>query len=367
MTLSTLLFILMTFLAFNVLIIIHEFGHLLFAVWGGMKVKTFSVGLGKGIWGFHWKGIRWQIGMIPLGGFCAVEGEDYLRKGLENPDTVPTEGSLFAAHPFKRILFAIGGPLGNFLIAIIIFAGASMIFMDTTYDDNRIFVFDRTEEVLPAEEAGLQDGDRFITINGNPIENFEDITKAITSSKGQVNIEFLREGIEGVQSVEITAQEIEGAYRIGIMNRDLLPGAGPFEALGAGFISSVSTTVNFTIELFRIIFAGQILENLGTPISASVQIGSMTEQSFSEDFFQGLYAFLILMGNISLILMVANLLPIPGLDGGWILLFLSQWITGLPKKAKSIVRYQITGVILLVIFGVFAVVNDVFFFAGQGG
>jgi regulator of sigma E protease len=73
-TLSTILYILLAFLAFNILIIVHELGHLLFALWVGLKVKTFSIGLGKGIWGFDWKGIRWQIGMIPLGGFCAVEG-----------------------------------------------------------------------------------------------------------------------------------------------------------------------------------------------------------------------------------------------------------------------------------------------------
>jgi regulator of sigma E protease len=132
-------------------------------------------------------------------------------------------------------------------------------------------------------------------------------------------------------------------------------------------MTTINITANYTVELFRIIFSGQILENLGTPISASVQIGNMTEQSFNQDFFEGLYAFLSLMGSISLILMVANLLPIPGLDGGWILLFLSQMFTGLPQKPKSIVRYQVTGLILLIVIGVFAVMNDVFFFAGQGG
>jgi membrane-associated protease RseP (regulator of RpoE activity) len=102
--------------------------------------------------------------------------------------------------------------LGNFLLAILIFAGTSMIFTDVTYDDGRIFIFDRTETVYPAEAAGLQDGDRIITINGQAVNNFSEISDAIASSDGKVMVEYTRPDVAGLLSTEIQAQETEGGF-----------------------------------------------------------------------------------------------------------------------------------------------------------
>jgi len=363
-------FILLTFLSFSFVIFIHELGHLIFALVAGLEVKTFSLGFGKPIFSFQWKNIKWQIGSIPLGGYCAVEGEKYLRESIEKEEELPPPpGSLFSVHPFKRILFALGGPLANLILA---FAGYSLMFTIgdvVTPNPTEIVIPEDGQRNFPSYEAGLRSKDLILSVNGTEVENFEEISRAIRNSYGPVEIKALRDN--EVYSFLITPEiSDEGTRIIGIQSKRGALGPGvpllPAISKGFGFTGTMLKTIIQTI--FGSISSGEILGMLGTPVGASVQMGQETQDGFLNGLQEGLFRFVFMISNLCLVLVILNLLPIPALDGGWILLFIIQWIFKRPKKAKSILRYQLFGFVFLLIIIFFAVMNDLsFIFNAFGG
>lgn len=171
--------ILLGIISIGILIFVHELGHFMAARSVGIKVEVFSIGWGKGLLSFNWKGTKIQIGWIPFGGYCKMAG-DSPRDDLEgNPD------EYYSSRPWKRILVALSGPGCNFIFAAVLFIAIIGIGYKISTFPNKIILAEESivsGETSPAERAGLQDGDVIVSIDGEKTPTWEDITEHIVRS-----------------------------------------------------------------------------------------------------------------------------------------------------------------------------------------
>ena len=167
----------------GIVVFIHELGHFIAAKLCGVSVESFSIGWGPVLLHKKFGATDYRLSAIPLGGYCGMKGEHAFREAYEKklPSVPKEEGSLFAAHPFKRILIAFAGPFANLLLAAAALAMISGLGRTYYTTDNRIvpvYCLDSSDQ-SPARTAGLQIGDRILQINGEKTANFADIQQII--------------------------------------------------------------------------------------------------------------------------------------------------------------------------------------------
>jgi regulator of sigma E protease len=174
--------------ALGVIIIVHEAGHLLVAKAFGVRVLTFSVGFGKRIWGMRRGETEYRLSAIPLGG--------YVRLGGENPDENTGDPREFLNKPrWQRILVYLAGPLMNVLLAIGLFAILFMVGIELTNLPEMPPVVGEIEQGSSADTAGIRRGDRIVALNGDPMDNWQDVFMGLVSSpKKPVQLQVEREG-----------------------------------------------------------------------------------------------------------------------------------------------------------------------------
>lgn len=184
--------ILIGLLGLGIVVSIHEFGHFIAAKLTGIEVEAFSLGWGKPVYRHKFKVTEFRISAFPVGGYCKMKGEEMFQKALnEGSSEIPREaGSLFGAHPVKRIFTYLAGPLSNFIFSIIVLS-LIWFFGFTTYTfENRIILLSEYQRgaaaiEYPADRAGIKTGDRIIEINGNEVSSFYDCQTYISVNPGK--------------------------------------------------------------------------------------------------------------------------------------------------------------------------------------
>src|SRR5262249_15613562 len=168
----------------TLLVFFHELGHFLIARWCGVKVKAFSIGFGREIYGFNDRyGTRWRFAVLPLGGYVKFlddEGAASLpsRAALEQLSPQEREGAFQAKRLAARSAIVAAGPIANFLLAIVIFA-LTVMFVGKHVTSPRV------DELVPdgvAIAAGFKPGDLIVSIDGQPIETFDEMQRIVSSS-----------------------------------------------------------------------------------------------------------------------------------------------------------------------------------------
>ena len=185
-----------------VLIFVHELGHFLAARKCGVIVEKFSIGFGKKLFGFTSRGTEFIVAAIPLGGYVKMKGEEL---GEETSE----EGSFSAAPPQHRLLIAFAGPAFNILFALAIYVFVYMIGVETIGS-----VIGTVKENSPALEAGLQTGDKIISVNNKPIRFWSQLQKKVYHSPGEkldFQIERLNKGIINLEIIP-TTEEIKNLF-----------------------------------------------------------------------------------------------------------------------------------------------------------
>ena len=315
------------------LILIHEGGHFLAAKFFKVKVEKFSIGFGPRIFSKQGKETTYSISLIPFGGYVQMTGE------MERSDE---KGAFNNAKILHRIAIVASGPIINILFGIIVYF--ILILTSGVYASTII------EEIIPEalpNISNLQVGDKIIQINDEKIRIKSDIDKALAENKGEeISIIALRDGKE--ISAKVTPTEYtDGVYILGIK----------LERLEANFNDRIYIafwkTVDFTGSIgssMVMFFTGKVSVN---QMAGPIGISSIVAES------KGIYNFIYLLCLISMSLGITNLLPIPALDGGRLLLLIIEAIRGKALDEDLELKIQSIGFTLLILLSLYVSYNDI--------
>ncbi len=324
--------IIVVILMFGVLIGIHEFGHLIAAKKSGVKVNEFALGMGPKIYSKQKGETLYSLRLLPIGGFCAMEGED---------DESDHERSFGKASYPRKIIIIVAGSICNFLLAIIIMIGVVM-YIGTPSTE--------VESVVqggPADTAGIMAGDIILQVDNSEIGKWEDLGVAIeenTSGKAEVVVD--RDGKEITYTTEITKED--GRSIIGVtskLEKNILT------AIPLG-IESTWNLATSMLDVLKQLFTGQVgIDQLTGPIG----IGFVVDETLNI----GLVNFFYLVAMISLNLGIINMLPLPALDGGRLLFIIINMITGKAVSDKVEGTIHLVGMSLLLLLALYIAGQDI--------
>ena len=351
----------------GILVFVHEFGHFIIARLCGVQVDAFSIGFGKKLWSRKDKyGTEWKLSAIPLGGYCQFLGDaDGASAGVDEKVKELTDEEKKKAfpfqNPFKKLAIVLAGPLSNYVFAIVVYAA---IF---TFMGKVIFppIVGDVIEGGAAQKAGMMAEDRILTINGKAISSFDDIRKevALIDNNNMATVEILRKDEKVTLTFPVTELEYtpEGASTIkqsmlGIKSISRVE----VEHQKMGFLKAIGEACRQTWDITEATLrgVGQMItgrrssEELGGIIRIAEMSGDISKK-------YGCLDFLMFMALLSINLGLINLFPIPVLDGGHVVIFLLEIITG--KEINSRVKDTLfkIGFSLLILLMVFATWNDV--------
>lgn len=358
------------------LILFHEFGHFLAAKLFGVKVESFSIGFGPILLHKTIKGTDYRLSLFPLGGYCGMKGEKDFQKAIEEklPYIEAEPDSLYGIHPIKRALIGFAGPFFNFIFAVIAFSVINMTgYKYYTYSNKIILAGDLYENsVTAAKDAGLLTGDKIIKINNSDIEDFSGIIEAISVRPDEdVQIVVEREGqvLEFTAHTELNKEQGTGSLGVAADVSNIIEKEAPrysfFVAFFKGFIETTDT-VALTFKSIGLLFKGIELKNaVSGPARVTEMLGDSVKDGFAVNFRAGLVSMLSLMAIISVSLFLMNLLPIPILDGGIILIALIEFIFN--KKINPRIQYyiQFIGLAFIIVLFVIGSIGDINYFVNK--
>ncbi|MCR4734632.1 MAG: site-2 protease family protein [Treponema sp.] len=364
-------------LALIILIIFHEFGHFFAAKLFGVKVEAFSVGMGPVIFHKKIKDTDWRFSAFPIGGYCGMKGENDFREAIENnlPYIKGEKDSLYGIHPLKRALIGFAGPFFNFLFAFFCYTIISISGYTYYSYSNKIILGPELYEnsSLVAKNAGIKTGDIIIKVNNKETEDFSDIIQAVSiCPEEEITLTILRNDKELTFTMIPELDKENGTGKIGIAadTSQILEKEAErysfFPAIGHGFIQACQS-VGLTIKSIGILFKGVNLDNaVSGPARVTDMLGTSIKEGFSAGFRQGMVSLLELMAIISISLFIMNLLPIPILDGGLILIALIECISRKKISPKIMYYSQFVGLAFIAVLFIIGLKGDIMFFLNKG-
>ena len=355
------------------LILFHELGHFLAAKLFGVKVESFSIGFGPILIHKKIHGTDYRISLFPLGGYCGMKGEKDFQNAIEAklPQIEGEKDSLYGIHPLKRALIGFAGPFFNFIFAFIAYSLISGIgYKYYTYSNSILINENITSSV--AKDAGLESGDIITSINGKVTNDFSDLIQEISVRPDEDLILTVdRNGQNLSFNLHSEMDKATGSGKIGIAadTSKILEKESKkysfFPALGHGFLESCNSVI-LTIKSIGLLFKGVDLDNaVSGPARVTEMLGTTVKEGFSAGLKQGLIALLSLMAIISISLFIMNLLPIPILDGGLILIAIIEFV--FHKKINPKIQYyiQFIGLAFIALLFIIGLQGDIKYFLNK--
>ncbi|KPF80543.1 RIP metalloprotease RseP [alpha proteobacterium AAP81b] len=319
-----------------ILVVVHEGGHYLAGRLFGCRIDSFAFGFGGEIVGWNdRRGTRWKLNAIPLGGYVKFTGD---MNEASQPDPAllalpPAEREqLFVFKPlWQRAIIVAAGPAINFVFAILILAG---FYIGLGHPVTPPVA----TQIMPgsvAAAAGLRPGDRITAVDGVATTRFEDIFNKVMVNAGEpMRLTVARGG--ATRDVTLVPRVVEEKDRFGNVSRHgrlglLATGrelvrVGPVAALGLAVRDTWEISASIATTIGQIVTGTRSLSEMGGPIKAGVVTGQQASL--------GVLAFVAFMAFFSINLGFINLLPIPMLDGGHLLLYAVEAIRRQPIGAK---------------------------------
>jgi regulator of sigma E protease len=351
---------------FSIVVFFHELGHFLVARWCGVRVLVFSIGFGPELFGFDDRhGTRWKIAAVPLGGYVKFLGDD-------NAASVPDQNAIAAmseadkrdSFPHKsvgaRAAVVAAGPIANFLIAIVIFAGLAMVYGKPSTAAR----VDIVAQGSAAEEAGFQTGDVVLSINGQRIDNFTEMQRIVSLSGGDKLTIVVRRGDGEVTLTAVprlqdpkdnlsdgTRRWILGITRSPLPDERLYEPVSPIGAVGWGVTETWFVMKTTVTSIGRMFVGREPAEQVGGPIR-------IAEES-CKVWTLGMAALLQLTALLSISIGLLNLFPIPLLDGGHLLFYSIEKLRGRPLSDRAQEFGFRIGLAVVLMLMIFATYNDI--------
>lgn len=336
--------IILAILVFSLIVFVHELGHFLLAKANKITVHEFSIGMGPRLWSFEKGETRYSLKLLPLGGSCMM-GED-------DADDV-SEGSFNSKSVWARISVVAAGAVFNFILALVF---AIIVVGFVGYDEP---VLSGVVDGFPAQEAGLQEGDRIVEINGKRVHIWREVTYHNMLHPGEkVELTYERDGEKHELSLTPKKNE-EGSYLLGITSSGQYQKANVLTAVQYGAYE-VRFWINTTMESIKMLITGSVgVDQLSGPVGIVSAVDDTYQQS--KEYGAGIVALQML--NIGILLSanlgVMNLLPLPALDGGRLVFLIIEAIRKkrIPPEKEGWVH--LAGMVLLLALMAFVMFNDI--------
>ena len=349
-----------------VVVFIHEYGHYYFAKKYGVGVTDFSIGFGKELIGWNDKsGTRWKICAIPLGGYVKFFGDRNVYSQADHKEIIDKYSEeerekLFILKPlYQRALIVFGGPLANFLLALVIF------FSIYTFagKDFTPAVINEVQKDSPAMIGGLKNQDVILEIDGNKVKSIMEVSKFITLSTEDI-IDFKVKRNDGELILKVKPNIVEGEDGLGNKINKRMVGIklgaynnevnhvklGPAQALYHATHEVYFVSISSLKYIGGMILGKADTSQLGGPIRIAKISGQVA--TF------GVLAFISMMAYISISLGLINLFPIPMLDGGHLMFYAFEKVLGHPLSQKTQEGFFRIGIFLLLSLMLFTTFND---------
>ncbi|MBR6887729.1 MAG: RIP metalloprotease RseP [Selenomonadaceae bacterium] len=328
---------------FGLLVLVHEFGHFITAKMTGMRVDEFAIGFGPKIISRKYGETVYSLRAVPLGGFNDIAGMD--------PDNNTAGERGFCAKPvFSRMVVILAGATFNFILPIVLFFG-----IYATLGAGK----PATEPVIgdviqgmSAEKAGLQAGDRILSVDGQVVTTWKDFTDKLRSVEAGQDISLRYKRDEKISEVTVSPTYNEQEQRVLVGVQSLI--VYEPKTLGESFTLAIERTEEITVYMLDSIATlfkkPEQTENLAGPIGIVQMSGQVAERGF--------IPLLNFAALLSINLGIINLLPVPVLDGGHFVNLFIEAVRGKPLGAKAVAYTQRVGIALLLMLMLFATKND---------
>lgn len=347
---STIINVIIALLVFSAIIFFHELGHFLLAKKNGIYVNEFAIGMGPALFSFQKKETKYSIRAIPMGGFCAMLGED---------EAVEDEHSFSSKSVWARLSVVVAGPMFNFILAFLL---ALILIGVCGYDAPKVGAF---SENSPAKEAGVEEGDIITEFNGHRIYNFREILvyMQFEQSGDEITLRVKRNGNELEYS--FTPEKTENGYKMGIAS------AGYEKGNALDVVKYSALELRYQVKTvflsLKYLFTGKVgIKNMSGPVGIVSMMSDTIDQakeSASGD--AGIAVINIVMNMINFAVLlsanlgVMNLLPFPALDGGRTLLLLVEGIFRKKLPIEKEAAINMVGFVLLIGLMIIVMFQDV--------
>jgi regulator of sigma E protease len=350
----------------TIVVFFHELGHFLVARWAGVKVLTFSIGFGPELLGFNDRhGTRWKLSAIPLGGYVKFLGDESeastpSTSALSTMSEEDRKVSFHHKNVAPRAAIVAAGPIANFLLAIVIFAGLFTFFGKPSASAR----VDTVQADSAAAAAGIQPGDIITAIDGSTIESFSDMQRIVSTKAGQALSLDIKRGdkniaIRATPNLREVKDNFGNTHRVGVLG--ITRASSPEDAANTKVDPATAVwlgvketwfVVDRTLAYIGGVFAGrEAADQIGGPIRIAQISGQVSTI--------GMAALIHLAAVLSVSIGLLNLFPVPLLDGGHLMFYAVEAVRGRPLSERAQEMGFRVGLALVLMLMIFATYNDI--------
>lgn len=331
----------------GIVVFVHELGHFLAARWARVRVNTFSIGFGPAI--FKWtdkRGTAWKLGCLPLGGYVSIYGQEDMfdRKKFAALSAAKKVGHYLSAPAWKQFIIISAGVFMNFVLAWGIYSGLFMF----RPREVQLPVIAQVIQESPAYTAGVRAGDTIIRIDGARITNWGEIIIAKELAANSTADVMLVRG-EKLVNVKLTPAERWGLIADG--SKTEFRKKGPIGAMWSGLRETYNQSKTLVVVLKQIITGERSSKQLGSFITIAEVSGRAMAAGFA--------ALLSIIALLSVNLAVINLLPLPVLDGGYLMILIVEGITRRKLQGRGMEIAILVGWLLIAALFALTMWNDI--------
>lgn len=345
----SILLVIISVLLFSLVIFIHELGHFMTARWAGVKVNEFAIGMGPAIFKKQKGDTLYSIRLLPIGGYCAMEGEDN-----ESDDS----DAFGKKSVYKRLVIVAAGAVMNIILAFIFMI--VILLQQPKFASTTVGSF---SDDAVTSQSGLQVGDKIKSMDGYNISTYTDIGFVLA-----VNKDFKSDIVVERNGETITLNDVKFATRENDSGKTIIVRDFYLEPIEKNFFTLIAQVFKEIVSNVRMVYATIIglitgsfsFNEVSGPVGLVSMISSAASEGLKVNFLAALNNIIMMMMVLSVNLGIFNLLPLPALDGGRLVFLILEAIKGKPINPKYEGMIHTIGFVLLILLMLFFSINDVF-------